>query len=229
VKLLRLLFLITSIILSHAVNLKANKDSLSLKNSFKLDLMSVYYDFFDNRVQIRAGFDFERKINLKSFISYHLDIGIYDKYIFRKYYDFFNQNKGMYSIEQNVVIKGFHFIPGYYCYILQSKRKPSQGLFLGGNADLNFYRKKLKSNNSQTSESFTQRYNQSKLALGLSLGYKYKIYHHFFVELQTSMFATVFKKLSDEKMNPIKPLIAQWNDQNYNYWWMSEIKICYAL
>ena len=220
--------IIFSIIFSQTVKSKENNDSLCLKNSFKLDLMPLYNTFFDTRIQVRAGIEYERKINFKSFLSGYLDIGIYDKYVFRKYYDFFNENGGMYFVDQDVAINGFHMIPGYNYFIFQSKRKTNQGLFLGGNIDFNFYRKKLKFYNSQTFEKYTQKYNQSKLALGLSLGWKWNLDPHFFIELQTSMFAVVLKNTSAENVKAIRPIISQWNDPKYNYWWVSNLKICYA-
>lgn len=193
-----------SIIFSQAVNSQENKDSLCLKNSLKLDLIPLYNTFFDTRIQVRVGFEYERKINVKSFLSGYLDIGIYDKYVYRKYYDFFNQYQGMYFTDQDVAVNGFHIIPGYNYFIFQSKRKTNQGLFLGGNIDFNFYRKKLKFYNSQTSERNSQKYNQSKLALGLSLGWKWNLDSRFFIELQTSMFAVVLKNTSAENIKSYK-------------------------
>lgn len=204
------------------------KDTLFLKNALKLDLISLYNTFFDARIQVRTGLEYERTTGSKSFLSGYLDLGLYDKYVFKKYYDFFNQNQGMYFIKQNVSVKGFHFIPGYNYFVYQSKRKIHHGLFFGGNMDINFYQKKLEFYNSQTSAKYSQKYNQTKLALGLSMGWKCNFNSHWFIELKTSTFASVYTKISDENMKAIRPLISQWNAPKYNFWWLSNIKICYA-
>lgn len=216
------------LIFSQTAKSQEKKDTLYLKNSLKLDLISLYYTFFDSRIQVRAGFEYERKISSKSFLSGYLDIGIYDKYVFKKYYDLFNQNQGMYFIQQDVAVKGFHFIPSYNYFIFQSKRKINHGIFLGGNIDFNFYRKKLDFFNSQSSEKYSQKYNQSKIALGLSMGWKYNLNSQMAIELKSSLFACIFKNKSLENMSYIRPLISQWNDPKYNFWWVSNLIICYA-
>jgi hypothetical protein len=216
------------ILLSLSAHSQDNKNILNFKNAFKINLISIYNTFFDARTQIRIGIEYERKISKRAFVSNYLDFGLYDKYVFRKYYDFFNQNQGLHYEQQDVVVKGIHFIPSFNYYIFKSKRKMPNALFLGGNIDFSIYRKKLEFYNSKTSETYSQKYNQSKVALGISLGGKIYIFSRLYLEPKTSIFASVFETKFGENMNSIRPLISQWNDPEYKFWWTSNLSICYA-
>src|SRR4051812_7042683 len=93
---------------SLSVCAEEKSDSLQYKNSISIDVIPFYHVLFDTRIQIRIGAEYERVLSKKSFISGYLDIGLYDKYNFIKYYDFFSQNQDMYFIQQKVSIAGFH-------------------------------------------------------------------------------------------------------------------------
>ncbi|MBK6821105.1 MAG: hypothetical protein IPG85_16515 [Bacteroidetes bacterium] len=86
----------------------------SINQAIKLDLAASYFTIFDNRKQLRVGLQYEKKITQQSILNWNIDIGMYDHYSFIKYYDFFNQQQGLYSIEQKVLITGFHLTPAYY-------------------------------------------------------------------------------------------------------------------
>src|SRR4051812_20988033 len=88
-------------------------DTITHKSSVKLDFVPLYHVILDNRVQIRAGLEYERYLHRKQSVACYLDMGLYDKYNFIKYYDFFGQNQPIYSISQKVSIAGFHLLPSY--------------------------------------------------------------------------------------------------------------------
>ncbi len=203
-------------------------DSLFHKKFIKLDLLPLYYDFFDNRVQIRIGAEYERYIFKKSSAACYLDIGLYDKYKFIKYYDFFNQQQGMYSIQQNVSIIGFHLIPSYNYYFYNSKKKTNRRFFSGAVIDFGYYHKKLAYYNSKTLDSYSDSYNQKKLGVGLSLGYKNQYGKHVFIEIKTSLLTKIFNYVSEDDRILIKSLDAQWTSSNYNFWWITNLKIGYV-
>lgn len=210
---------------SHA---QKNDSVTSQKNAVKIDLIPFYYDFFDYRKQIRMGIEYERKINQKYFFASELDIGLFDEYNFTKYYDFFSQNLGMFYIKQNVQIKGFHFIPSYNYCLWRSKIKVDQGLFGGGNIEYRLYHKKLDYYNSQTNESSSDAMNQTTIGAGVNLRIKYLLFKHFYCELKTAFSVAFYNHRSTNNPNFIKSLNAQWTDNKNRFWWVSNIKICYA-
>jgi hypothetical protein len=202
-------------------------DSLNFKNSIKLDLIPLYYDFFDSRVQVRIGAEYDHNISNNSFVSCYLDAGLYDKYKFIKYYDFFNENLGIYSIQQDISIIGFHIIPGYSYYFYNTTDKQIN-LFAGAIMDFGYYHKEFESFNSQTLERNSNNYNQKKLGIGLSLGFKNYIGTHIFIELKTSLSTKIFNLISKDERTPIKSLDAQWTSTDYKFWWITNLKIGYA-
>jgi hypothetical protein len=202
-------------------------DSLNHNQSLKLDLLPLYYDFFDTRVQIRAGIEYERNISENSSLSCYLDMGLYDKYKFIKYYDFFNEHLGMYSVQQNISIFGIHLIPGYNYYFFTTKDKQIS-LFAGVVTDFSYYHKEFEYFNSQTSDKYSNSYNQKKLGAGLSLGLKNYVGTHVYIEFKTSLLTKIFGSLSKKEGIPIKSLDAQWTSLDYKLWWITNLKIGYA-
>ncbi|OFX32752.1 MAG: hypothetical protein A2X08_06815 [Bacteroidetes bacterium GWA2_32_17] len=203
-------------------------DSLLYKKSIKIDLLPLYNDFFDNRVQIRVGCEYEQEFLKKSSVSCYIDAGLYDKYKFIKYYDFFNQQQGLYSIEQDVLIIGFHIIPSYNYYFYTFKNHPNEKLFSSIVLDFGYYKKELTYYNSQTNDRYSDSYNQNKLGVGLSLGYENQFGKHFSLEIKTSFLTKVFNYVSENGRISIKSLDAQWTSTNCNFWWVSNLKIGYA-
>ncbi len=203
-------------------------DSTSYKNSIKLDIVPFYFDFFDIRQQIRIGVEYEHVINKKSFASFYLDAGLYDKYIFIKYYNFFNEGQGMYSIKQNVTIKGFHLKPSYNYSVIFIGKKKHLGIFISSNLDFNYYEKEFDSYNSMLQIKTEDSYHQFKMGIGFGMGVKYLLSKHLFVELKTSINTKLFRIISKNNVNEIKSIDAQWINSNNQFWWVSEMKIGYA-
>ncbi len=198
------------------------------KNTVVLDVVPFYYDFFDYRQQIRLGIDYTRQFQPRWFLSTALDVGLFDDYTYIKYYDFFNQNQGFYSITQDASISGFHLLPSYNYYFFQSKRKQGQGFYGGGVLDMNYYRKKLQSTNSQTQESNSDVVHQFRTGLGVDLGVKYFMGHHFFAEVRSMFFCKAFLYNSNKNTNKIMSLNSQWTSNNRNFWLLTSVQFGYA-
>jgi hypothetical protein len=204
-------------------------DSVKCKNAIKLDLVSLYLDFFDAQKQVRAGFEYERTFNKKSSAACLIDLGLYDDYTFIKYYDFFNQGPGgMHYTRTIAQIKGIHFLPSYNYFLFQLKGESNSGIFTGGILDFHYYRKKFSIFNSQTEIETANKYAQSTLGIGPQLGIKYGFGKHFYFEAKTCAFFKLFNIVSAKGMNDIMPLDAQWSNSKYSFWWVTQFKVCYA-
>jgi len=205
-----------------------SRDTVINKFAVKADLVPLYFDIFDNREQARIGLDFEMNYREALFISFYWDMGLYDHYSFIKYYDFFNQGPGFYSVEQKIKITGFHFMPAYNYYFWHSKVKSHQGMYAGGILDINYYRRLYDVYNSNLDETNSGKNHQFRMGAGLSLGGKYCFGSQFFVEIKTSFLAKIFKVASDKDIQVVKPINAQWVDIKNNFWWVSNLNLGYA-
>lgn len=203
-------------------------DTLFLKSSFRLDIIPLYDVFFDSHLQLRAGIEYERLLSKKLSACIYVDGGLYDKYDFIKYYDFFNQNQGMYSLKQTVTTAGFHLLPACNYYFYFFRRKPNRNFFSGTVMDFSWYHKTTDSYNSLTAATSSDSYNQIRLGMGLNLGFQNRFRKHFLYELKTTMAVKIFNSISKEGVNPIRAMDAQWTSPNYNFWWVSNIKIGYV-
>ena len=157
-----------------------------------------------------------------------MDIGLYEKYNYIKYYDFFNQNQGLYSIQQKVSITGFHLLPSYHYYFRSFKKKFIDKFFAGAIVDLGHYKKNLDYFNTLTTGRYSDSYKQTRLGLGLSLGFKHNYQKRIFLELKTSLITKIMNHISEKDGTPIMALDAQWTSTNYNFWLVSNIKMGYA-
>jgi hypothetical protein len=210
------------------IRAQENTSTHLFKNTVKIDLLPYYYDFFDVRKQIRIALENERYLTLRSSVAAYCDAGLFDDYFFIKYYDFFSQGPGFYSVTQKIKIRGVHFQPSYNYYLFLSRTRPNRGIFIGGTFDIQYYRKNIKMDNSLTGENTSFNYFQARLGGGLHAGGKYNFGSHFYAEIKTCLFAKILQKVSMDEMDPLKPLNAQWSDKNYDFWWVSNIKIGYA-
>ncbi|MBK6330027.1 MAG: hypothetical protein IPF62_05675 [Bacteroidetes bacterium] len=200
----------------------------SINQAIKLDLAASYFTIFDNRKQLRVGLQYEKKITQQSILNWNMDIRNYDHYSFIKYYDFFNQQQGLYSIEQKVLITGFHLTPAYYTLIYQPHWLKPLKWFAGGGVDLSFYQKKINDFNSQTNEQSFQKIYQAKIGMGPSLSARYLITKHFFVELSSHFFMRIWKGISEKNVAIIQSHNAHWTDIHNQFWWVTQLKIAYA-
>lgn len=222
-----LLFLIMCCIFGYAA-LAQKTEHKPNKNYIAIDVLPLYYDFFDYRKQIRIGVDYARQFKTHWFASVAIDCGLFDDYTFTKYHDFFNQNTGYYYEKQEVRITGFHILPSGNYFFWQSKSKPGQGMYCGALLDLNFYRKNLDTYNSQTLESSSDIIRQFKTGVGVSLGGKCYMGHHFFAEIKTSIFGKIIFTTSNKNSNAIKSINSHWTSGDNNFWWVSNLKLGYA-
>lgn len=212
---------------SHVKAISYSGDSL-YRHVLKLDLAASYYTFFDNKKQLRIGVEYEKKVTAFAFLSCYLDIGMYDNYKFIKYYDFFGQNQDMYFLEQDVMTKGFHIMPGYNYSILKIRKVPRLKFFAGGVLDASFYQKKINYFNSQTLDKSDKKVYQYKTGIGPSLGVHYKLGTHIIAEAKTFLGVKILNIISDKNAHIIKSLNAQWTDTQNHFWWVTNLKIGYA-
>lgn len=218
---------IIGLFLCFSVHSQEKKDSVAFKNSVKFDFVPILYDVAYYH-QLRLGLAYERNLNLKTFVECNLDFGIYNEYSYTKYYDFFNQNQGLYYVQQDVLVKGFHFLPAYNYFLIPSKSKLNQGVYAGVLVDFHYYNKKLNTFNSQSFEKTDEKYFQTKSGMGLCFGYKYGLTKHIFAEIKTSLLVKIFSYTSAKNKNEMLPLNAQWVDSKYRLWWVSNVMISYA-
>jgi hypothetical protein len=225
----QIIILVIVIVFINQSGVYAQSDSLPLhKNAVKIDLVPYYYDFFDIRKQVRGAVELERYLDRKSSVSLFCDIGLYDDYTYRKYYDFFNQNQGLHWTEQRVQIRGFHLQPSYNRYFLKSEKRLLRNIYAGAGFDFQYYWKLLEIDNSLIEKSMKYDYYQLRLGAGLHIGLKYFFGKHFFTEVKTKLYTCVFTHVSQNGMNPIRPLNTQWTDSGYKFWWVSNLIIGYA-
>lgn len=219
---------LTVTVLFYSFTSFAQHPDSTLKNFIKLDFVPLYDVVFDSHFQLRIGVEFEKQVSKKSSAICYLDAGIFDKYDFIKYYDFFSQNQGLYSVNQKVSVSGFHLLPGYNYHFYAFKKKPNRKFFTSVLGDFSFYHKKISTVNTSTLEESGDKYNQFKFGMGLGVGFKNTFRKHFMYELKTSMLTKVYNYVSEEGRNPIRAMDAQWASPNYNFWWISNIKIGYV-
>lgn len=200
----------------------------SNKNAFALDVVPIGYDIFGYEKQLRVGVDYSRQFNPHWFVSGAIDMGLYNEYAYKKYFDFFNEYSGFYYIQEDVHIVGFHLMPSANYFVLQSKVKQGQGIYAGAILDLNYYKKNVDVFNSSTLESSSENVNQFRTGAGLSVGGKMYVGQHFFGEFKTSMFGKIYLHKSNNDMNEIKSLNSQWSSENNNFWLVFQIKLGYA-
>jgi len=206
----------------------AQKDTVTFRNALKIDLVPVYYDFFDTRKQIRLGIEYERQLNEKSFAAIGADFGMFDHYTYIKYYDFYNQGPGLYSVETIVKNLGFHLLPSYNYFLWKSRNNNNTGLFAGCIIDFHLYQKILNSTNELNATGYTEKYFQTRMGAGLSLGGRFGMGRHFFADFRSSLLGKLFRTTSINNVPQIKPLNAHWTNRKYTLWWVTSLNISYA-
>lgn len=198
------------------------------KNVVKLDIIPLYYNFFDYRKQRRVGIEYEREIKRASFLGCYLDLGLYDDYSYTKYYDFFNQAQGIHYIKQDVVIKCIHILPSYMESATNDRDKNGFMLKMGCVGDFQCYHKDISIRNSLMNETSHLKYNQYRIGVGPGASLYYPLNGRISLEVRTSFIVEFFVKSTAENVSEIRPLDAQWAEKNYTGWWISNIKIGYA-
>lgn len=214
------------ILLSQCVQ-ALSKNSMNRKVVF-IDLISSYNTFFNARNQVRFNIGREFHLTKKGFLSLSIDAGVFDKYKFDKYYDFFNSTQGYYTVSTNVLIKGIHIQPGYNYPIVQSKKHFAKGFYIGVIGDVSFYRKSKHVLNDKTLEHFYANGNQVRVNMGLSSSLRYPVYKKWHVTLQTSMNRKVLSLVTSNELET-KPMNAHWVHRDNKYSWCSNLRVCYEL
>ena len=223
---MRLNLILFFILLSQCVQ-ALPKDTLNRKVVF-IDLVSSYNTFFNARNQVRFNLGREFHLAEKGFLSLSIDAGVFDRYKFDKYYDFFNSTQGYYSVSTNVLIKGIHIQPGFNYPIVQSKKHFAKGVYIGVLSDVSMYRKSKHVIDNRTLEHLYAKGNQLRVNIGLSSSLKYPLYRKWHLTLQTAINRNMLKVLSLNEIET-KPLNAHWVDQMNRFSWFTNFRICYEL
>lgn len=200
--------------------------SSTRKYCLKIDLVSLYDDFFDSKVQVRAAVELERHFNKSWIIGALLDAGKYDQYSFFKYYDFFNQGPGLYSDKVDVRIAGAHLIPGISREIKFPARWRNLIWKPGMRLDYSVYFKKSSGRNGLTGEEYIENGWQQRLGAGFHLGLSYKRWAPFIIECRTAFLQRIFSQVPSGS-NEIRALHSVWNSENMKYWWNYSIYLGY--
>jgi|GEM_PF-3158828 len=203
-------------------------DTTFFRNAFKLDVIPLYFNFFDTRVQYRAAVEYERYLTNNISLGCYLDAGTYDKYKYIKYYNFFNENEGFYAIEQRVTTHGIHLLPNFNYYLLNPMGNPGRSCYASAMLDFSHYWKQVNYANSLTGKQYSDNYQQSRLGFGLGVGLKEYFAKHLFFEIKTSLFTRIYEHVSQDDRVSIRALDAQWTSHNYQFWWISNLKFGYA-
>lgn len=192
----------------------------------QLDLTSNYYTFFDTRQQLRLGVEYQYLLSKHHFISSFIDLGQYDHYHFIKYDDVLNTQN--FYTDKKLSLIGFHYLVGLNYFIKTSSHKSHQGVYVGIITDHSLYSKSFRLYDSKTQSITHSNYQQVKFGTGVSSGIQFHISDHLMMEGKTSFLVKLMNQTSGFNNLPISSMIAQWNDTNSNFWWISQLKIGYV-
>ncbi len=200
-------------------------DTIPEKKQIKLDVVSVYYSLFDVREQIRIGIEYEHGFNKKWNMNYHLDFGVFDRYQYNKYFQFFPNNTNGYKEQTDVTTFGFHFLYGLkYKFKTSSKKlRPFVGLL----SDFNFFNKKSVKYNTLDHSTEKSKYQQYRIGLGPEIGMSFKLYKRICIEMKTAMLLKLFSFKTKDDSPMIKPHKALWYDVYHSYWIIPRLNVCY--
>jgi len=201
--------------------------SIVRKNIIKINFVPVI-PAISGQSQQWIGIEYEWIKNSKLSFAFLSNIGLFEDYSYKKYYDYFNQHQGFSYTQKDIKTKGYHMIPSIRYHFLTSKKKSVQGMYLGGNLDFNQYFKKLSSHNSETDESTTSKLNTTRMGLGISMGAQYLAFSRLSLEVNISFFVEAFEVTSDINQLATPPINAFWKSDTDVFWSTVQIMIGYA-
>ena len=220
------IILLLSCLLAEAQN-AGSPESNFRNNIIKLNLLPIIPAINGNN-QKWIGIEYERFLNQRMSVSAMVDVGLFEDYTFIKYHDFFDENGGFSYTQQKAKTWGYHFIPSFKYYFLITKKKKGQGFYVAGNLDFNQYFKKTEDYQSQYS-SYNYTYSSTtRMGAGATLGGQYVVFSRLVVDLNISIFTTLFSINQGEDATTIKPLHAIWTFNNDQSWGTVNLMIGYA-
>ena len=137
------------------------------------------------------GIEYQRYLKPNLSISALLNIGIFEDYTYKKYYDFFNQHQGFSYTQMDVTTRGYHIIPSAKYYYFLMDQRPGQGLYVGGKVDFNQYFKKSEYFDSGTQEAGNVDYSIFRIGLGSCIGIQYVAFSRLSIGVDLSFFFRV--------------------------------------
>mgnify|MGYP000607404161 CR=1 FL=1 len=210
-------------------NSDSRPDSSGYKTLITADLLPFYYNFFDAKIQYRLGAGYSRNNHAAWFIAHYTDFGIYDKYTFTKYYNLFNENNGLYYVENKVFIAGIHYVPSFNFYLIRTKPGSINSIFSGIAMDFSLYHKQHTHFNSSTGLETESHYRQFRVGAGVQMGSRYRLSKRFFTEMRMSFFTNVMNYRNDDESTPIRSLHALWTRNDYKLWLTANICVGYVI
>jgi hypothetical protein len=204
-------------------------DSISKfrKNLIKLNLLAAG-QFSNGHNEKWVGVEYERFINQKMSVALMSDVGLFEDYIFIKYYDFFDEHGGFAYTQKRTKTVGYHLLPSFRYYLWITKSKNGQGIYVSGLLDFNQY---FKNSELYHSSSKTYSYTSAsttRLGFGASLGGQYIAFSRLVIDLNISLFARVFDSANQQNASEIEPLNAIWISNENKAWVTVNFMIGYA-
>lgn len=200
---------------------KAQTDAIpkpDFRNNFvKLSLLPISQSI-NGHNQKWFGIEYERFLKQKISISITVDAGLFEDYTFIKYYDFFEEQDGFSYCQTDARTRGYHIIPALKYYFLATKNKKGQGFYLSGALDFSQYFKVTDIYYSATNSTDMFNSSTTRLSIGAFLGGQYVAFSRLAIDLNISIFASLFSVNNGKYSEVIKPLNALWIfDNNTGY------------
>jgi len=186
-------------------------------NILKLNLISLP-PLFNNLNQQWLGIEYQRIISKKISVALMSNFGLFEKYTFTKYYNFFDEKEGFYHISEDVRIPGYHIIPTVNYYFLSHVDKPGQGIFISGKIDYYHYFIKKEIFNSLTNKTDKLQNSTYRFSIGLGIGVQYIAFNRFSLDLNISVFTKIISQSSEENMPELYPENSFWRSANNSTW-----------
>lgn len=221
-----LLFVFTIIVYSPVS--AARNDSLPDKHLIMADLLPLYYNFFDSKIQYRLGAGYSHYRPSAYFIAHQIDFGVYDKYTFTKYFNLFNENSGLYYEEHKVFIAGVHYVPSFNFYLVRTRPHTLNCIFSGIALDVSYYHKQFIHYNSAIGSENESHYRQVRTGAGVLMGSRYQFSKRFFTEMKMSFFTNVICYKEAAENNPIRSIPSLWTRNDYQFWLSANICVGYV-
>lgn len=197
------------------------------KNIIKINFIPLI-PLIGGQSQQWVGVEYQRYINNKISVSLLTDVGVFEEYTYKKYYDFFNQNEGFSFTQKDVITRGYHLIPSVKYYALQIESRPGQGLFVGGQVDFNQYFKESELYDARTQEEIKTSSKITRMGIGANAGIHYIAFSRLSIETELSFFFRVFENYAGNEALRTPPINAFWKSDNDAFWMTVQLMIGYA-
>lgn len=196
-------------------------------NILKINLLPIV-PIINGNNQKWIGFEYERFTGQYLSLTLMADAGLFEDYKYIKYHDYFNEDVGFSYTQTDAKTRGFHLISSVRYYFLAAKVKKGQGLYIGGNFDLNYYEKNVEVFSSLSNTTYHGSSSTTRISIGTTIGGQYVAFSRLVIDLNISIFAKLMALNSGSDAEEIKPLHATWIFANNTGWATVNLMIGYA-